>query len=370
MSHHKSKMPSSTGMGLGPLLELQQDKQLADLVKNWDFSIGRSFQEEVAKKYRSSVHHPSSSPHDSFLLLAIFQRFTFRLTEDSVIMALHSCLGGTPAGFHVTYLQDRHFRFSVASKDVGLAVCALKRIISKQFDVYFHLWRDGGDKWERERKRWEEEEANSWTLVSREERQMSIEREVQNAYQNAVPMNRQQTQLMIQETLQQVAQLSQNIQFQNITNNALLLLAANSLRNIISNFSRVNTGSNGNTYTVTIPAHLFDSQPPIHLSNSSRIEMLTEPASTILALPAPPAPNNGNDNSSSNLAFIFAAKPVIKKQYARKRLKVSTKPPSNMDESPNRMTYEPPLHDITGDKLLNPVNTSLSPIVGLRKRNK
>ncbi|TVU01684.1 hypothetical protein EJB05_52841, partial [Eragrostis curvula] len=155
----------STGPGF--LLELQQDKQLAELVKSWDFSIGRVFQDEIAKKHRSSVHHPSSNPHGSFFLLAIFRRFTFRLTEDSVSLALHSCLGGTPAGFHVTYLKDRHFRFSVASKDVGLSVCALKRIIAKQFDVYFHLWREGGDKWERERRKWEEEEEKSWTLVSR-----------------------------------------------------------------------------------------------------------------------------------------------------------------------------------------------------------
>jgi hypothetical protein len=61
-----------------------------------------------------------------------------------VSLALHSVLGGTLAGLHVMYVKDRHYRFSVASKQVGFAICALKRIISDHFDVYFHLWRDGG----------------------------------------------------------------------------------------------------------------------------------------------------------------------------------------------------------------------------------
>ncbi|TVU25943.1 hypothetical protein EJB05_28466, partial [Eragrostis curvula] len=159
----------------GFLLELQQDKQLADLVRNWDFSIGRNFQKDIASKLRSSVHHPSSSPHGSFFL-AIFRRFTFRLSEDYVSLALHSCLGGTPAGFHVTYLKDRHFRFSVASKDVGLAVCDLKRIITKQFDVYFHLWREGGDKWERERRsgKRRKRRAGLWSLERDQEKDPSL----------------------------------------------------------------------------------------------------------------------------------------------------------------------------------------------------
>jgi hypothetical protein len=78
-------------------------------------------------------------------------------------MALHCCLGGTPAGFHVTFLKERHFHFSVASKHVGLFVRALRRITTDHFDVYFHLWRDGGADWLREWRRWEKEEEDSWT---------------------------------------------------------------------------------------------------------------------------------------------------------------------------------------------------------------
>jgi hypothetical protein len=75
-------------------------------------------------------------------------------------------LGGSPAGFHVSYLQDRHFRFSVASKHVGLLVCALKRIITNHFDVCFHLLRDGGENWELERKKWEKKRRIAGQLFS------------------------------------------------------------------------------------------------------------------------------------------------------------------------------------------------------------
>ena len=79
-------------------------------------------------------------------------------------MALHCCLGGSPAGFSVSYLQDRHFRFSVASKHVGLLVRALKRITIDHFDIYFHMWRDGGENWELQQKKWGKEE-KGWSTV-------------------------------------------------------------------------------------------------------------------------------------------------------------------------------------------------------------
>jgi hypothetical protein len=151
----------------GELLELEDDNQLAHLVSKWDFSLGRKFEESIFRNFRSSVHHPSSSLSGAFHLLVIFRRYTFRLTEGSVSLALHSALGGSPAGFHVTYLKDRHYRFSVASKRVGFAVQDIKHIVTDHFDIYFHLWRDGGENWLKEWRKWQEEEDNSWTLVSR-----------------------------------------------------------------------------------------------------------------------------------------------------------------------------------------------------------
>jgi hypothetical protein len=153
--------------GPGDLLELQEDDQLARLVKDWNFQRGKDFEASIFDRFMLPVHHPSSSPRGAFHLLAVFRRFTFRLTESSVSLALHSILGGAPAGFHVSCIRDRHFRFSVSTKQVGFAVSELKRIISDHFDVYFHLWRDGGANWYREWNKWQEEENASWQHVSR-----------------------------------------------------------------------------------------------------------------------------------------------------------------------------------------------------------
>jgi hypothetical protein len=150
----------------GELLELQEDQRLAELVQRWNFVRGREFEILVFSKFRSAIHHPSS-PRVGFHLLAVFRRYTFRLSESSVSIALHSVLRGSPPGFHVTLLKDRHFRFSVASKHVGFEVWNLKCIIMEHFDVYFHLWRDGGADWIREWFKWQEEEAASWKHVSR-----------------------------------------------------------------------------------------------------------------------------------------------------------------------------------------------------------
>lgn len=126
----------------------------------------KRFQAEVLHKFSSSVHHTSSSPDGSFFMLVVFRRFLFRLTEDSVAMALHCCLGGSPAGFHVSFQNERHFRFSVASKHVSLLVRALNRITTDHFDIYFHMWRDGGADWKREWRKWEKEEKDSWITIS------------------------------------------------------------------------------------------------------------------------------------------------------------------------------------------------------------
>ncbi|KAG2570815.1 hypothetical protein PVAP13_7KG083018 [Panicum virgatum] len=94
------------------LVELEHDKELRELVSSWDFDAGKRFQDKVLSSLNSSVHHPSSTPRGSFSLLAVFQRFTFKLTVET---------------------------------QVGFMVCNLKRFITDHFDVYFHLWRDGGD---------------------------------------------------------------------------------------------------------------------------------------------------------------------------------------------------------------------------------
>lgn len=136
-----------------------------ELAKKLDFSHGRKFRKEILQLFGSSVHHVEASPAGSFFLLVIFRRYTFRLTEESVAFALASCLGGAPAGFHVQFLSDRHFRFSVANKRVGFHVYNIRRFIGAHFDAYFHLWHNGSANWECEKRLWEIEQELQWTTV-------------------------------------------------------------------------------------------------------------------------------------------------------------------------------------------------------------
>lgn len=86
---------------------------LVELAKKLDFSHGHKFCKEVLQLFGSSVHHAEASSAGSFFLLVTFHRYTFCLTEELVAFALASYLGGAPAGFHVQYLSDRHFKFLV-----------------------------------------------------------------------------------------------------------------------------------------------------------------------------------------------------------------------------------------------------------------
>jgi hypothetical protein len=85
------------------------------------------------------VHHLSSSPYGSFFLHAVFRWSSFCLSAESVGMALHSVIGGSPGGFHNDCVKPCHFRFLVASMKVGLLVSSLKRVTSTHFNVYLHF---------------------------------------------------------------------------------------------------------------------------------------------------------------------------------------------------------------------------------------
>jgi hypothetical protein len=123
-----------------------------DLATKLDFGPGQSFQDDIRRTLGKLVHHPSSSPSGSFFLLATFWHYTFRLTEEYVALVLQACLGGSAAGFHVNFQNERHFCFLVSCKVVGFRVYQLRRIIDSCFDIYLHLWSNGAPHWEREKR--------------------------------------------------------------------------------------------------------------------------------------------------------------------------------------------------------------------------
>jgi hypothetical protein len=78
-------------------------------------------------------------------MLVVFRRYLFRLKSQLLWLFTVVWVALLLDRFHISYLKDRHFHFSVASKHVGLLVRALKRITTDHFDIYFHMWRYGGE---------------------------------------------------------------------------------------------------------------------------------------------------------------------------------------------------------------------------------
>jgi hypothetical protein len=126
---------------------------------------------------RSESIPTSPSPDGSFFPLATFQRLLFRLTEESVALALESCLGGRVVDFHIKLLSNNHFQFSVFPKDVGLQISKLRRVITNSFDIYFHIWRNGTTNWAKEKRAWEIEQEKEWTYVLSKKTKKSLKKQ-------------------------------------------------------------------------------------------------------------------------------------------------------------------------------------------------
>jgi hypothetical protein len=68
------------------------------LSKKLDFDIGKASGHEVHRKTGRFVHSHSSVERGIYLL-ATFRRYLFQLNEESVALALQSCLGGLAKHF-------------------------------------------------------------------------------------------------------------------------------------------------------------------------------------------------------------------------------------------------------------------------------
>jgi hypothetical protein len=97
--------------------------------------------------------------------VASFGRANFKLDSHSVSLALQSCFGGMAAQFHVKILQGRVFQFSVSSIVVGFEIYNSGKFSEKDFDLYVHLWGNGGPNWLFEEKKFYKEQDSEWNLV-------------------------------------------------------------------------------------------------------------------------------------------------------------------------------------------------------------
>jgi hypothetical protein len=84
-----------------------------------DSSPGLDIQRQIWRLFHCPVAFSLDHCTQEFWLVASFGRASFRLDLDSVSAALSACLGGIAKDFHVTFLRDRTFRFSVCSRNVG-----------------------------------------------------------------------------------------------------------------------------------------------------------------------------------------------------------------------------------------------------------
>jgi hypothetical protein len=129
-----------------------------------DFSHGITFSSNVRKRFGSTVHPLGSSDH--FYMVVSFGRAKFKLSEDSVGIALEASIGGLCDDLMVTQLSGRVFRFSVNAKSMGFMVHDLRSFSCAQFKCYFHLWGYGGPNWSKEFSLWQKECDNDWVLIS------------------------------------------------------------------------------------------------------------------------------------------------------------------------------------------------------------
>jgi hypothetical protein len=112
-----------------------------DALLHWDFSPGLAVEAQVRRRFGSSVHFSPSSGSSEFFLVVSFSSASFPLTEETVGLALQSCIGGDCHGFRVFQTSDRRFCFSVASNKVGHFIYGLRDRIWPDFICHFSLYR-------------------------------------------------------------------------------------------------------------------------------------------------------------------------------------------------------------------------------------
>jgi hypothetical protein len=109
-----------------------------DLAK-LDFWPGITFEDSIWLNLASLVCPKRPGLPSAFWLVISFCRCIFKLDADSVGFLLQASLGGFAAGFNVSQLSDRVFRFSVFSKAVGFHIYNSKCTDRAEFRAFFNL---------------------------------------------------------------------------------------------------------------------------------------------------------------------------------------------------------------------------------------
>jgi hypothetical protein len=146
------------------------------------FRPGEGVQGTVFRKFGSTVSPVSSSA--AFFLVATFGRCKFKLSPSNVALLLQASIGGVADSFDVVPLSDRVFRFSV-----GFHVFKLRSFSCASYQVFFHLWSNGGPRWKSEWQAFCEEEEQSWSKVQSNARASSGFIKQHRSFADAVKAN-------------------------------------------------------------------------------------------------------------------------------------------------------------------------------------
>ena len=95
------------------------------------------------------------------LFSCFFWSGKFLLCPLSVGLLLQATIGGVARDFSVLQLGPRVFCFSVSSKVVGFHIFKLVSFECSCYKVFFHLWGNGGPRWDLELAAFNREEADS-----------------------------------------------------------------------------------------------------------------------------------------------------------------------------------------------------------------
>jgi hypothetical protein len=118
-----------------------------------DFSFGISLSKEIKRIYASMVHPGKNFAH--FTMIVSFGRSSFRLTEESVGLALEAATGGYCGMLHVSLIHERVYSFAVSSKAVAFHILNKRSFACNKFKCFFHLWSAGGPNWQQEFHLWQ-----------------------------------------------------------------------------------------------------------------------------------------------------------------------------------------------------------------------
>ncbi|KAE8802090.1 hypothetical protein D1007_22367 [Hordeum vulgare] len=153
------RISSSSYLSIALGSQLLFSMALSDL----QLEAGFKFEEKVWKKFGVPVNFLEVRNLKEFFLVAKFTRSKIRLNEDSVGPILQSCFGSHASRFKVQCCQNWTFKFSVASKDVGLFNFHGGNISNQNFNLSFWPRGGGGPDYLREFELLCHEEDDEWT---------------------------------------------------------------------------------------------------------------------------------------------------------------------------------------------------------------